>query len=259
MSNRKPRNLRKEIVRLSARALGNAILDRLLPRQCLTCGCGSGADNLCGPCAAELPRLGHACLQCALPLHHEADRICGRCLRRPPPWDDAAAALAYTFPVDHLVRRFKFSRSLSCGQVLAEELARAIRTRGRPLPDCIVPIPLHRWRHFSRAYNQADFIARRVGRILSLPVRGTIICRRRRTRAHSGLDAAARKKNIRGAFRCRIPPGRRDDYSRVALLDDVMTTGATLAECTRTLKKAGVRRVSVWVTARTLEPGQVSP
>lgn len=238
-----------------ARAWGAAILDRLLPRQCLMCGCVSGAQNLCSACAAEMPRIGHACRQCALPLAHEADRYCGRCLGKPPPWDDASAALAYGFPVDQLVLRFKFRRSLSCGQVLARELALAVRNSGLALPHCIVPVPLHRWRHFARAYNQADFLARRVGRTLALPVHNGIIQRRRRTRAHSGLNAAARKKNIRNAFRCRIPPGRREDFRHVALLDDVMTTGATLAECTRTLKKAGVGRVSVWVAARALEPG----
>ncbi len=231
------------------------ILNGLLPRHCLMCGCGSGTSNLCRECAGELPRVGRSCLQCGLPLSHDADRFCGHCLRKPPPWDFAITALAYRFPVDQLVCRFKFGRSLASGQVLSGELIRAIQCRRGMLPGCIVPVPLHRLRHISRAFNQADLLARQVGKALELPVYGSILRRQRRTRAHSGLDALTRKKNIKGAFACSIPGDRRTSFEHVALVDDVMTTGATLAECARTLKKAGAGTVSVWVTARTMEPG----
>jgi ComF family protein len=156
-----------------------------------------------------------------------------------------------------MVCRFKFGRSLACGQVLSRELILAIRHKCVILPDGILPVPLHRLRHFSRTFNQADLIARQVGKALKIPVHGSILRRRRRTRAHSGLDAASRKKNIKGAFVCQIPAGRRTSLEHVALVDDVMTTGATLAECTRTLKNAGVDSVSVWIAARTLEPHQL--
>jgi ComF family protein len=189
-----------------------------------------------------------------LPLSHEADRICGHCLRKPPPWDFAITALAYRFPVDQLVCRFKFGRSLACGQVLSRELIRAIRCRHGALPGCIVPVPLHRLRHIARAFNQADLIARQAGKALKLPVYGSILDRQRRTRAHSGLDALTRKRNIKGAFACSIPADRLSSFEHVALVDDVMTTGATLTECARTLKRAGAGTVSVWIAARTLEP-----
>jgi ComF family protein len=240
-------------IRAAAGSLTQTILNGLLPRHCLMCGRGSGLVNLCGPCAEELPRVGRCCLQCGLPLSHDADRFCGHCLRKPPPWDFAISALAYQFPVDQLVRRFKFGRNLACGQVLSCELIQAIRTRCSLLPGCILPVPLHRLRHFSRTFNQADLLARQVGKTLNLPVYGSVLRRRRHTRAHSGLDALARKKNIKGAFECRIPEVKRASFEHVALVDDVMTTGATLAECARTLKKAGARSVSVWVAARTLE------
>lgn len=222
------------------------------------CGAGSERENLCRPCASELPRLDHCCLQCALPLSHPIDRFCGRCLRKPPPWDEALSALAYEFPVDQLVRRFKFGRNLACGQVLAREMIIAIRRAGGPMPRCILPVPLHRWRHFTRAFNQADLLARKIGRGLQIPVCSSFLWRRRRTRAHSGLDAATRKRNIKGAFGCRIPPSMIDNCGQVALIDDVMTTGATLTECTRALRKAGAGRVSVWVAARALDPVQVA-
>jgi ComF family protein len=241
----------------AANALTQTILNGLLPRHCLMCGFASGMVNLCGPCADELPRVGHSCLQCGLPMSHIADRFCGHCLRKPPPWDFAVSALAYRFPVDQLVCRFKFGRSLACGQVLSSELIKAIESRRSLLPGCILPVPLHRLRHFSRTFNQADLLARHVGKALGLPVYGSILRRRRRTRAHSGLDALTRKQNIKGAFACKITADQRTSFEHVALVDDVMTTGATLAECAGMLKKAGAGTVSVWVAARTLEPHQL--
>jgi len=238
----------------SIHACKNLVLNGLLPRHCLMCGCASGLENLCRPCSSELHRVGHACRQCALPLRQEADRYCGQCLRKPPPWDFATAALVYRFPVDQLVCRFKFGRNLPCGQVLARELIGAVRRSGESLPGCIIPVPLHRLRHFSRAFNQADLLARQVGKALQIPVRGALLRRRRMTRAHSGLDAAARKRNIKAAFESRVPVEPPVELEHIALVDDVMTTGATLAECSRTLKKAGAARVSVWVAARALEP-----
>jgi ComF family protein len=242
------------MIRTAANSWAAAILDSLLPRHCLMCRSASGGENLCHLCTSELPRLGHACVQCGLPLSHSADRYCGHCLRKPPPWDNAIAAMVYGFPVDQLVRRFKFGRNLACGQVLAQELAMAVHLRSDVLPTSILPVPLHRWRHFTRAFNQADLLARQVGSALSIPVFDSILYRQRRTQAHSGLDAAARKRNIKGAFKARISAKIHAECKHVALIDDVMTTGATLAECTRVLKKSGVSCVSVWVAARALEP-----
>jgi ComF family protein len=237
-------------IRDPARVWKETLLDGLLPRHCVMCGFSSGAENLCGPCAAELPRAGHSCLQCGLPLCHPADRFCALCLRKAPPWASAVAALVYRFPVDQLVCRFKFGRDLACGQILSRELILTAREKCREMPDCLLPVPLHRSRHFFRAFNQADLLARQAGKALGIPVISSVLRRHRRTRAHSGLDAASRKRNIRGAFACRAPAGKQAIFGHVALVDDVMTTGATLAECTRALKKAGAGRVSVWVAAR---------
>ena len=241
-------------IRATASAWTEAILDRLLPRHCVMCGLSSGPENLCRPCAAELPRIGHGCLQCGLPLLNHADRFCGHCLCKTPPWTWAVAALVYRFPVDQLVCRFKFGRNLACGQILSRELILAVEEKCKKLPACILPVPLHHSRHFSRTFNQADLLARQTGKALGIPVYSSILRRYRRTRAHSGLDAAQRKSNIKGAFECAIPARKKAAFSHVALLDDVMTTGATLTECTRVLKKAGAGRVSVWVAARAPEP-----
>jgi len=228
-----------------------ALLDILLPRHCLVCGQFAGARNLCAGCAAELPRAGDYCRCCALPLPGNPGAVCGTCLRAPPPWEGAVTAFDYRYPVRQLVQRFKFNRSLASGAVLAAELSRAVRRAGR-LPEVIVPVPLHGWRFFGRGYNQADLIARRLGRDLGLRVDTGLLRRRRRTPAQSGLDAVQRRRNVRGAFRA---VRRRAPLPRsVALVDDVMTTGATLEACTRALLRAGVRSVVLWVAARAPPP-----
>lgn len=217
----------------------------LLPRCCAACGMNSDAENLCAPCKSELPRVFRGCRRCGLPLSLHTDLLCGKCLKNPPPWDSGIAGLAYRFPVDQLVRRFKFNRNLACGQILGVELLKAISSLNPVLPEFIIPVPLHRGRQCWRGFNQAELLARQIGRGLQIPVRRGLLSRRRKTGAQSGLNAGARRKNIRGAFHCR-PTG----IGHAALVDDVMTTGATLAECTRTLKRAGIAHVSVWVAAR---------
>lgn len=230
------------------------MIDGVLPRYCVMCGFSSGAQNLCRLCLAELPRITLACQRCGLPLRPRDGQNCDHCLATNPPWKSAIAALVYRFPVDQLVCRFKFSRSLPCGRILGNEMVRAVRARWREPPDCLVPVPLHRTRHFFRSFNQADILARQAGKALGVPVYSSFLSRRKRTRAHSGLDAGTRRGNINGAFSCKIPGNKRVVSRHVALVDDVLTTGATLAECTRELKKAGVSRVSVWVAARAPKP-----
>jgi ComF family protein len=220
-------------------------LDLLLPRLCVACGLVSKTENLCDSCAAELPRNHLACRYCGLKLSVCGDSVCGHCLKKPPPWQFAIAALDYCFPVSQLACRFKFRRDLACGQALGMQLITAIEQADYPLPKVIIPVPLHRSRHFLRSFNQAELLARQVGKSMHLPVQSGLLFRKRRTRAQSGLDARERRKNTHAAF-----ISRQSRYRHVALVDDVMTTGATLAECTRTLQQAGVGCVSVWVAAR---------
>jgi len=238
-------------------------LDVLLPRRCLLCREASGA-GLCTGCDADLPAAGNACDRCGIPLvypwsgssclHLDA-RLCGACIRKPPPFDRTLAALDYVFPVTVLVQRFKFNRSFACGAVLANRLLRALEAdlaRPRDRPASIIPVPLHSARQFLRAFNQAEVLARDLGNALGIPVSPRALRRRRRTPAQSGLSAAARKKNLNGAFTAR--PNAASDLAgkHVALVDDVMTTGATVGECARVLKQAGVQSVAIWVVARAL-------
>lgn len=236
------------------RSCGGRFLDQLLPRHCVLCGRASGQGNLCTPCHADLPRLTHACPGCALPVATRPAALCGRCLVRSPPWTHAVAALEYRYPADWLVRRFKFNRDFCCGGVLALEMAAAIGRSHAAQPDFLVPVPLHRLRHFGRSFNQAELLARQLSRSTGIPVRDRLLFRRRRTRAQSGLDATGRRRNIRGAFGCSGGAVAVLAGAHAGLIDDVMTTGATLSECAKTLRRAGAARVTVWVAARAPAP-----
>ena len=146
------------------------------------------------------------------------------------------------------MQRFKFNRNLACGNALARELAGAVLASPgtSPRPCAIVPVPLHRSRHVSRTFNQSEVLARYVGKRMGIPVNSLLLSRVRRTRAQSGLDAKSRRKNTRGAFHCHYR--RAGGIRHAALVDDVMTTGATLDACTRELKRA------IWVRARAAPP-----
>jgi ComF family protein len=227
-----------------------AVQHWLLPWRCLLCGnAGANGVDLCTECATELPRNTTCCAQCALPLPLSAAQ-CGRCLRTPPPWDVAWAPFRYAWPLDRLETRFKFGRDLAAGRVLV-----AMWQRESPpptLPQLIIPVPLHRRRLRERGYNQSLEMAKPLARSLGIPCRHDLLRRIRHTDAQTGLDAAERRRNLRAAFALNDNIALPD---HVAVLDDVFTTGVTLSECARVLKRAGVSRVDVWALARAPMPG----
>lgn len=217
----------------------------LMPSRCLLCGArGESGLDLCAACRADLPRNDRCCALCALPLEAPAP-LCGRCIRRAPSWDAAWAPFRYAYPLDRLEARFKFGADLAAGKLLAS-LWIASHKPGE-LPKAIIPVPLHRSRLRSRGYNQALEIARPLAKALRIPLLRDALQRTRATDAQTELSALQRRRNVRGAFVAHFE----DHVPRhAALLDDVFTTGATLAECTRVLKRAGVARVDVWALAR---------
>lgn len=223
------------------------MLAALLPHRCLLCGGVAAGMDLCAACVGELPCNAACCARCALPLAEPAP-LCGRCQRRPPPWDAAWAPFVYGWPLDRLESRFKFSGDLAAGHVLATLWSqRALAAR----PDVVVPVPLHRSRLRRRGYNQALELARPLARALDLPLETRLLQRVRATAPQSERDASARRANVRGAFA--VADGR-EVPAHVAVLDDVMTTGATLADCARALRRAGVQRIDVWALARAPAP-----
>jgi ComF family protein len=224
----------------------------VLPLRCLLCGdVGDAEIDLCADCAAELPRNRHCCRRCALPLATPT-ALCGECQRRTPPWDAAWAPFRYGWPLDRLESRFKFGADLAAGHVLARLWQR--ESCPLPLPQRLNTVHLNQGRLPLRGYNQALELARPLARELNVPLHHDVLRRRRRTAAQTELDAPARRHNVRDAFSLR-PNVQMPDH--VAILDDVMTTGATLAECARLLKRDGVQRVDVWALARAPRPRSI--
>lgn len=219
----------------------------LWPTRCLVCGeAGGEAWDLCPACADALPWHGRACRQCALPLPgSDAGAVCGACLSSSPPLAEAHAACLYAAPIDRLLPRFKFHEDLAAGRLLAQLMADAFARL--PRPDALVPVPLHRSRLRRRGYDQALELAKPIARALRVPLRDDLLLRVRATAAQSERDAAARRRNVRGAF---AAPPRTDLPAHVVLVDDVMTTGATLHAAAKALRRAGVARVDAWVCAR---------
>jgi ComF family protein len=175
--------------------------------------------------------------------------MCGECQRHAPPWDAAWAPFRYGWPLDRLESRYKFGADLAAGRVLSTLWQR--EPCPVALPQCLLTVPLYRRRLRQRGYNQALELARPLARALGVPLRHEVLQRTRSTEAQTELDAISRRRNVRGAFALRagieLP-------THVAILDDVMTTGATLAECARVLKRARVQRVDVWALARAPSP-----
>lgn len=220
-------------------------LSWLLPLHCLICGeRGDNGLDLCATCRRGLPFVRHACARCAVPLPVPAI-ACGDCLRRPPPQAATHAAFVYRAPLDRLLPRAKFHGDLAGLRLLGTLMAAALADAERPA--ALVPLPLHRARLRRRGYDQALELARVLARDLDLPLRDDLLRRVRHTAPQSRLDAAARRRNLRGAFAVRDGVGV---PAHVALVDDVMTTGATVHAAATMLRRAGVARVDAWVCAR---------
>jgi ComF family protein len=222
------------------------MLKNLFAGTCFLCR-GASAGLLCAACEADLPALAAPhCPRCALPSPH--GEPCGRCLARPPSFDATTAALAYAFPADALVHALKFRGELALAPLLGEFLERALRAAPPSPVACIAPVPLSARRLRERGFNQALEIARSLAR--RARIEPALLERTRDTPAQFDLPWRERQRNVRGAFH--VP--RDLSGVSVAVVDDVMTTGATLEEIARTLKAAGAARVVNWVVARTAAP-----
>ena len=231
----------------------DALLWRLLPGVCFLCNQRSGvAMDLCPHCRAALPWIKHACCTCALPLAEPETFRCRACDARPPPFIRAISPLAYVEPVTRMVHRLKFNGNRIDARVLGQLLADAIGVAYGcdALPQLILPVPLSRARLLRRGHNQAALLARWVGDTLALPVDYHACRRVRNTPPQTGLSRSARLRNLTGAFAV----DRALADLRVAILDDVMTTGSTATALARVLLAAGAAEVHVWSAARTLEP-----
>jgi len=223
------------------------IQDWLFPPTCLLCGdAGTEGRDLCGPCARALPYNHPACPRCARPLAFETGLPCGECQQHPPAFDSAFALFRYEEPVRHLILTLKFHARHPCARLLGDLLADALEGR-EDLPELILPVPLHSRRYRERGHNQSLEIARTLSRRLQIPLDLRSCVRAKATQAQSGLnDPKERRRNVKNAFALARPL----QAGHVAILDDVVTSGATANELAKVLRKAGVGRIEVWACAR---------
>lgn len=223
-----------------------------LPSQCSICHSWP-SQRICGDCATRWAGAQARCRRCALPLTGAALE-CGACLRAPPAFDAAVAAVNYGYPWSALLMQFKFQQDPGAAHALAQLLARAPgAAQALAAATLIVPVPLSRERLRERGFNQAALLARALARSQGAPACATeLLQRARHTPAQSGLQRAQRLGNLRGAFS--VPPQRSAQArgQRVLLVDDILTTGATLDAAAQALRQAGAIHICAMVVARTL-------
>ncbi len=222
------------------------LIKQLSPNQpCVLCGSMSRDGLWCGHCDTSLPYLKDAnCPVCALPTPN--GDVCGHCLSRPPTFASTTAAFSYAFPLDKMIHAMKYGQQLALANALASKLAANIKLDIKP--DLIIPMPLHPNKLRERGFNQSLLLASSIAKLCKLKLLTDSCQRVRDTPAQSALPWKDRKKNVRDAFHCTM------DLTgmNVVLVDDVLTTGASMNALADAIMKNGASRIDVWVVARTL-------
>lgn len=222
--------------------------------RCPNCLATGATDGLCRACRADLPRNHSACRSCALPLPDIAAGLyCGECQKQPPPFTRARIPWRYEFPVDRMISRYKYRGQRHYGRPLMAGLAgyleEAFEAEPGLRPQALIAVPMHPARRRQRGFNQAQDVAEYLGQALEIPVLTGVLRRTRKTQTQRGLDRSARLQNLAGAF---VVDGSLP--ASVALVDDVVTTGATARALGSLLLAAGVEHLELWALARTPAP-----
>ena len=223
-----------------------AQVEHILPAQpCVLCGSMSRDGLWCAACDTALPYFNAPhCPVCALPT--PTGDVCGHCLAQPPSFTDTTAAFGYTFPLDKLIQAMKYGKQLPLAHTFAKKLAQRIDKNA--LPDYVIPMPLHPAKLRIRGFNQSLLLAATITHALNLKLLTNACQRVRDTPPQSALPWKERNKNVRNAFRCDVDLTGR----HIAVVDDVLTSGASLNAFAEAAQKRGASRISAWVVARTL-------
>lgn len=223
-----------------------AKIRRAWPAQpCVLCGTMNHAGLWCAACDNALPYLDVPhCPTCALPT--PTGEVCGHCLSRPPLFTRTTAVFSYSFPLDKLVQAMKYGEQLALAHAFAAKLA--MRVEQSTVPDLVIPMPLHPAKLRARGFNQSLLLAAKAARKLNLELLPHGCQRVRDTPPQSSLPWKERKKNVRNAFRCDVDLTGK----RVVLVDDVLTSGASLNALAEAVQKRGASEIWTWVAARTL-------
>ena len=226
------------------------MLRHLIPASCPLCG-QDCEHAICAGCWRQaFGNPGRRCSQCAIPLHGADELLCGGCLQHSPAFDRTLTAVDYDPPIDRMVLALKYAGKLELASLCVTALVPVAR-REAALPDLICPVPLSADRLRERGYNQALEIARPLARALGLPLAASLLERIRETSPQAQLPAALRRANVCNAFVAMPRNAGSVENRHVGVVDDVMTTGATLDEVAATLKRFGASRVTNIVFART--------
>ena len=242
--------------RLAIGALARRLLDAILPPQCLSCrDLVAEPGQLCADCWSSIRFIDTPfCTVCGRPFEYESgpETLCGDCAAHLPSYTRARAVMIYDDASRDLILGFKRGDRLEGAPAFGQWMARS----GRSLlegADFILPVPLHRRRLFARRFNQAAVLAHAIGKSAGIPVLADGLTRKRPTPSQAGLSRAGRFRNVRGAFTVRPRHGQAIRGRHVVLVDDVMTTGATVESCARALLKGGAASVSVITLARVIQ------
>jgi len=235
-----------------AKDMVNKLWQFLFPAGCLLCAASSSEsknDYLCDGCLADLQGNQHACSLCALPIiESQSTLMCADCLKSPPVFDRCLSAFVYAQPLEWMIQQLKFNEKLSYAPLLSSLMMHYLQGQalGQLQADVIIPMPLHPTRLKERGFNQSLLLLESVALEMDMPI-DSISCQRIRDTAHqTGKTAQQRRKNIKGAFKFDNKKG----YKHVVIFDDVITTGSSVSELSKVLKRSGVERVDVWSLAR---------
>ena len=220
---------------------------RFFTPACVLCNDLAKEISLCDACRQDLPKIHSSCYQCGLPFEEQVEEtLCGQCQQSLPSIDYLISSLAYDYPVDYLVSQLKFNRNLVYAKILSKLLLDTLQSQQYEHPELIIPVPLHKKRLRKRGFNQALEIARPIAKTFNIPIEKHAIRRVKQTEAQSLLNATERKKNLHHSFSLT----KSITAKHVVIIDDVVTTGATVFELADLLKKSGVEKVGVWTIAR---------
>jgi len=200
---------------------------------------------LCSHCLNDFPLMTHSCPQCGNALSTKTSGLCGSCQKHPPSVDKTFSLFHYKTPVDHLIKQLKFNHSIIPADLFGKLMAKAIAQQNITLPDALIPIPLHSNRIRERGFNQAIEIARPLAKAFKIPLINNRVIRSKHTRPQTDCSAKERSNNLKNSFNCITPL----PYQRVAIIDDVISTGTTINEVAKILKQQGVKEVYAWSCA----------
>lgn len=213
---------------------------------CELCGdSGQYPSCLCQACLEDLPYLIDACYRCGIPVARGVT-VCGQCPGASPVADCTITAFHYRYPLDALIKQFKYKEKIRLAVPLVDMLAKKILAHTQIMPDVLIPVPLHYYRLYRRGYNQAAILSAQLGARLGIKTDPGMVFRKRITAPMFRLNAVQRRQNISGVFELK----RSCTNLNVAIVDDVITSGSTVTELARTLRRGGARQIQLWALAR---------